>query len=420
MWKEQQNMRKTQNNGVPGNDKDGWDITFVQTQHKYHLNPDGKIDDVDVSARSYPTGGAVQGTPDNTGEGSGSGITPGTGNNDDNTGGGSGDAEDTTAPDDLQKYLLSPELTGRPLFDILNTSTVAFVDKDDEGSITSASTKVKFLNQLPYVYDETTEDGIKYAIYVKYNNVAYKVMTKGSGFTTDPAGGVTKIYEPKSGTKEGTIVQYSANGSATKTDWLVLYDNGSTLDIMSVDTMGSLTLGSKDTTATNVTNDSNENVGKAINSYNNAYTRINNYCKSLVTNTTAQKVRSVGSKPDFSTTDTTATYSSTNLSTWASRAYNNVGKTWDANAESDVVRMSYYDLADSQFGYAKSNADYWLASRVVYEYSSNVYFNVRIVNSAGNAADGDYLWRVNSSGASSYHPSCAVRPVVRVASSDVS
>ena len=330
---------------------------------------------------------------------------------------GKGDDADTTAPEDLQKYLLSPSLTGRGIFDILDSSTFAFKDKDGEGSIESASTKVKFLNL--YSYTTVKEESVN-AFYIKYNNIEYKVMTKGQTFTTDPTAGVTKVYEPKSGTKEGTIVKYSADGSATKTDWLVLYDNGNTLDIMSVNTMGSLTLGSKDEKATNDTNNTDEGLGKAINSYNNMYSRVNNYCKSLITNTTAQKVRSVGSKPDFSATDTTATYSSEQLSTLIEGYYNNVGKVGDTNAESDVIRMSFYDQTGSTFGYAKSDAEYWLASRNVYEGFSNASFNAMSVGNAGNTYSSNILWSMDIGLAYSSSPSHAVRPVVRVAVSDVS
>ena len=49
------------------------------------------------------------------------------------------------------------------------------------------------------------------------------------------------------------------------------------------------------------------------------------------------------------------------------------------------------------------------------ENSSNVNFNVRNVNSTGNAENNNNLWNVNSSGANNNNPSYAVRPVVRVA-----
>ena len=320
--------------------------------------------------------------------------------------------EPTEGIEALKKYLLGPQLQGRPITEIMNENGTAFIDKDGEGSIERASTKVKFLNEYYYQYDDTTDNGTVMAVYVKYNNVAYKVMTKGTTYTTDPTKGVQEVYKPKAGSKEGTIVKYSADGSGTKTDWLVLYDNGSTLDIMSVDTMGNLTLGVKDVATAGSTD-----LEKAIYSYNNAVSRLNNYCNTLVTNSTAQKVRSVGAK--FDVTDTLETYSSDKTSNWQT-TYNGRGKLGDTNAEEDIIRMSFYDKADSSYGYAKSNAAYWLASRFVYEYSSGVRFRVWYVFSGGYASGYSSLWNVDSSYADGWSYSYAVRPVVRVATNAVS
>ena len=251
-----------------------------------------------------------------------------------------------------------------------------------------------------YQYDSSTA-----AVYAKYNNVGYKVTADANTAVTKT---LEKVYEPKG--KEGTIVKYSADGSATKTDWLVLYDNGSTLDIMSVNTM-------KKVGDTNGLTLGNSNLDSAIDSYNSAVATINHYCNDLITNTTKQKVRSVGTKFDIA--DTTATYSSDRTDNWQP-TYNGRGKVGDINAEDDIIRMSFFDQTDSQFGYAKSGNYYWLASRRVDEYSSSVYFGVRYVDSDGYAGGYDILWYVGS-GSAVGNASCnAVRPVVRVAVSDVS
>ena len=247
------------------------------------------------------------------------------------------------------------------------------------------------MNFIPYEYAEGVKEGVIFACYVRYNDAAYKVIAKGTSeqaLIIDPYSGVEKVYEHTEGSMEGNVVQYSVDGTSAATNWLVLYDNGETVDIMSIDTMGSLTLGSGDENATNERNESNENLGKAINSYNNVVARINNYCKSLVTNTTAQAVRSVGSRPNVFATngtipDTTATYTSERLEQWNTN-YKNVGLKSDSNAEQDVIRMSFYSNNSEPYVYTQNK--YWLASRYVREKSSSAYFSARIV-SYGMAED---------------------------------
>ena len=260
--------------------------------------------------------------------------------------------------------------------------------------------------------------------YIRYGNAAYKIELaydndEDEATTTN----VVKVYEPDSNSRVGRIVQYKAKASdETATDWLVLYDNGTTLDIMSLAEMGSYTLGSRDTNATGA-----DALAKAMDSYENAVSRLNAYCGTLVTNIDAskgEKVRSIGTQFDIA--DTTAKYSSTfleNNPTSSAGTYNGVGLTGDMNGEQDVVRMSYYAGTaapyNTTFGYAATTNPYWLASRCVNEGPDDVRFSVRFVD-GGNAEDNSDLWGVVSAEARIGSCAFAVRPVVRVAVGNVS
>lgn len=342
-----------------------------------------------------------------------------------------GNEQSAEAPDLLKTYVLGAAVNGvRPgksLFDILNMETMAFID--DENSIEHASTELTMLN----MYSGAVNDTI---VYAKYNNDAYRITASivfgdlnestSQYDMTVTTTEVVKVYEPDANSRVGRVVQYKANASdETATDWLVLYDNGTTLDIMSKAEMGSYALGYNDPKAIEAL-PSGTNLERAQNSYENAVTRLNTYCGTLVTNSTAQKVRSVGTQ--FDITDTTAKYSSTflannpvNHKTQNAGDFNEVGLTGDMNGEQDVVRMSYYSAGETYqtFGYATTTNPYWLASRFVNEGPDGVYFDVRFVI-GGSANIGNYLWIVDASGAYDSNVTFAVRPVVRVAVGNVS
>jgi len=121
---------------------------------------------------------------------------------------------------------------------------------------------------------------------------------------------------------------------------------------------------------------------RAIWSYNNAVDTLNEYCENeIVTNPTAQAVRSIGA--GFEQADTSSKYSVTSLETHPLRQsnYNGVGKIGDMNAEQDVVRMSYFSSGSdyNTFGYANTYRWYWVASRYLQDYSDYVNFMMRRV-----------------------------------------
>ena len=288
---------------------------------------------------------------------------------------GDNDTEDepVTVPSDLSTYVLGAEGTGRALSQILSNKT--FID--EASTIANASTSVVYLNNLYGDYKDSER-----RIYVRYNNVGYKIMVNT---LTSNTTGVEVAYVPYG--REGEIVQYSRNGTAVATNWLVLYDNESTLDITPVSLWANnYTLGYGDPNATGSTN-----VRKGMDSYENAVSRLNTYSATIVTNSTAQRVRSVGTQ--FEQEDTTAKYSSTfleNNPSGSAGTYNGVGKIGDFNSEQDVIRMSYYSSGGTgsgyiTYGYANIGEWYWLASRRVFENSDVVTFNVRQVSSNGGA-----------------------------------
>ena len=59
------------------NEKQGWNVTFLATNHKYFLYSDGKIEEIDVGGRASNTGGATPGEGDTTGGSTSGGGTSG-------------------------------------------------------------------------------------------------------------------------------------------------------------------------------------------------------------------------------------------------------------------------------------------------------------------------------------------------------
>ena len=220
------------------------------------------------------------------------------------------------------------------------------------------------------------------------------------------------IYEPKG--KEGQKVKYSYDGTqANNKEWTVIYDNGSSVEIISQESIGNLKLGGEDIEA-----QGNNEAEKAIYSYNHAIERLNNYATSLVTNTNKISVRSVGSNPNNPNSRNTEKYRSDFLANWTPNGsavnygfttLNGVAERGDNNLEKDFVRMAYWGISSTE-------SEYWLASRYLYAESNNyVYFSVDYVNSHGGFDSHDSLFDANSGGfAFANSRERAVRPVVKI------
>lgn len=244
-------------------------------------------------------------------------------------------------------------------------------------------------------------DGDTKYVYVKYKNQAYRV-TVDSDIKNETLVLMTKsvdlVYTPDVEGIEGTTKTY--NGE----EWTVLYNKGEKVEIVSPNDVGKYTVGANDAAENTGTN-----INRAISSYNNVVTRLNNYCRTTLADNTA---RSVGSNPNSPDSSTNKTYSSKRTDNWNTQ-YNNQGLIGDNNAEQDYVRMCYWGVA------SYSGEGYWLASRSIYinEFSNEVQFDVQTVTVHNEwISMGGEVWHVDANGAglmgSGYR--CGVRAIVTV------
>ena len=279
--------------------------------------------------------------------------------------------------EDLEKYIMGADKTGRPLNAIMDMENMVFIDDPLTEDVDETQTLgVGYLNSG---YNEDTTKGF---IYAKYNNKAYKITCNITTFKSEK---LEVIYEPK-----GTEGQTTAEG------WTILYDNGTTAEEVSPKALGSLRLGYSETATTNETQ-----LTEAIESYNNAIDIINTYCRNLTGLPTNTGVRSVGASSETTTTK----YSSDNLATWNS-TYNGVGLIGDINYEQDLVRMSYWEVV-------YTGERYWMASRNAGE-SEEIMFCVNFMDVNGGF-EGSALWEFNAYGvASGNSSSYAVRPIITI------
>ena len=103
-------------------------------------------------------------------------------------------------------------------------------------------------------------------------------------------------------------------------------------------------------------------------------------------------------------------YKSEKLEEWNAN-YNGRLMESDNNWEQDYVRMLFWEIDDNSY--------YWLASRAITEYDSEINFSIRI-NKNGNDYLGYYnLLRVRDNGKIEFcsYISRGVRPIVKISSS---
>ena len=302
----------------------------------------------------------------------------------------------------FEKYILGENLEGRQLTEILDMSTWTFIDDEKTTDVDETQTLgARLLIAGP------NGDNTKGYAFVEYEDVAYKFEFD---MTTMETANLVEAYTKEG--REGKDLGVET-GDSQYNGWTIIYDNGDgTVEAVAPTAMGSLTLGNGDETAqtpgdVDGNGTPNENIDKAIYSYNNAITRINDYCKNLEGLPTNIGVRSVGA-----TTDPIPNLEGNNAyrgmpSDWStSTTYNGKGKIGDESWTEDLLRISYFDK--SAIG-----SEYWVASRYVSAYSSGVSFNVAHVYSAGLFSSNN-LWYVSSSGTNIDSPSCAVRPIITV------
>ena len=283
--------------------------------------------------------------------------------------------------EDFERYIMGATKKGRPISEIaVTTDMKTFTFIDDE--LTPDVDETETLN-VQFLVGAVNEDNTKRIGYIKYNDKAYKVTIDPITFKIED---LKLIYEPT-----GTEGQTTAEG------WTILYDNGTTAEAVCPIAMQSLRLGYSETAT-----DEETQLTEAIESYNNAITTMNNYCKNELTGLpTNSNVRSVGAS-----SETSGNYYSDNLAAWNS-TYNGVGKKGDILFEQDLVRMAYWEVL-------YTGTRYWMASRVVTEYSNDVNFTMYYVHESGYLYNDD-LWDVYSSGSAyGHYSSYAVRPIITI------
>ena len=290
------------------------------------------------------------------------------------------DTGETNVPTEDLAYLIKELIgeNGKIITEIAEYSG----SSQDVYNINFNNKKIHFITRTAYC---------SYAI--EYNNNMYNlVLTFKNEPTTQSVDYImtsTGIQE-----KEGKKVDYSYDGTeANKKEWTVLYDNGDTLEIISPEAIGSLTLGTNDTEA-----QGNNDFEKAVYSYNHAIDRINNYTASLVTNLNKISVRSVGSNPSNPNSRNTEKYMS-------------IIEEADNNRNQDLLKM--YNL-----GILYPESGYWLASRFV-EKEKDVS-NMGVCYTCNNNTYNSIVWYYsNSNSSTGYSLTRPVRPVVKVNASSV-
>lgn len=298
---------------------------------------------------------------------------------------------DFSGKDELE--LLKQYFVGKGLLDVIDTAASEIIFKDNP----DVDIYVKSISPL-----KITE-----IMCIEYNDKIFEI-SGDSVFEN-----VELMYEPHG--IEGKKVKYDGNNDGTQEDWMVLYDNGDNVEIVSMNVMGSVSLGDEDEQAQGDTD-----MDKAIYSYNNAITKLNNYCESLITNPNKISVRSVGSNPNDPTSENDEPYTSKILEdydngagNWNNGKCNGRAKSADINYKSDYVRLLYHNSDNVR-------KDYWLASRFIMGDTNGdgEYFHIRAVKSDGNVQWTTFrsLFQVVTSsygtGWSNYI--YGVRPVVKV------
>ena len=255
--------------------------------------------------------------------------------------------------------------------------------------------------------------------------------SSGGGETTGTLASEV-LHVDLTGATDSEISQYVLYEDKNGDDMLcrVLYSDGGTIEIVSVDAIDTVTLGFNDPTIPSSADgynfsESNENLDfeKARWSYNNAITTLNNKADSYRNTALSDRARCIGSNP---TTPSSQSGSYTFPEGYTTpTGYSEMPNLLDAdeNYNTDYTRLQAIgadELRDSGAYYrGNSNSDrYWLASHNVDSYSYDSDFIVRFVYANGGLG-GNSLYGVYSEGkvgGYGFSPSCGFRPVFRLAS----
>ena len=302
----------------------------------------------------------------------------------------------------MEKYVLGEELKGQALSQIAS---------ENNGKIQLKELNNETVTFLGEGADE--ENNIEhFAIYLKYKNKAYKVSVDSCGGSTleeFTSKKVKFVYEPKG--REGQKVKYSYDGKKeNEKEWTILYDYGNSVEIISPDEMGELTLGSEN------------NLENAVNSYNNAISTINEYASSFITNNNKETVRSVGNNTNDTVLDEKYSFDGSEI--WSGR-YNGKLYSFDElnirkprnSFEQDLIRIGFFETQSIQRAY-------WCSSTIISQDEDSFSLEVLVtyINDEGTGgceiltardcsnesiSDAD---SIHCSGSNTY----AVRPIVKI------
>ena len=245
-----------------------------------------------------------------------------------------------TVDEKLAKYLLGADLQGRNFMELMDESYTLKDDPDTEED--ESQYGVEFLGMVEL--NDFIEERLMNT-YFKYESKVYKVLVD-QDMITQKTPGLVEVYSPTG--REGEKITIGGE------EWTIIYDNGTNVEVVSPTVLGNLTLGEADTQATGSTS-----LERAIDSYNNAITRINQYCKDQISDdiATDSKIRSVGVS-----TDTAGYLRESNIpgytvgtDTWF-KNYDNLIKLGGYNYEQDIVRMAYHNSGGN-------GEEFWVASR---------------------------------------------------------
>ena len=187
------------------------------------------------------------------------------------------------------------------------------------------------------------------------------------------------------GLEEGSEVELDADKDGTKEQWIVLYKEEGYIELISKNTMGSVTLGYDDPVAVKNATDIDEDesitdIDKAIYSFEHSVDTLNNYCDNLIKIENIG-VRSAGSNPNnpsYVNTNHTDDSFVTLLGSWSDAArqkwnkYKMLVGTADTNYEKDFNKMEELNIK-------ASDEDYWLASRYIKDNSSGAPFKAAVI-----------------------------------------
>ena len=287
-----------------------------------------------------------------------------------------------------------------------NSITVTVTASDEQSGLALSETYKYYINSESTPRETSTNNSYTFANLTAETSYTLKVIVtdkaENEETQTITVNTSKKIATNVNELKEGDYIIYpSAKGNL---DCRVLYDNtsGYGVQIITSECVGDdIALGRGDITVSG-----SDEFTKAMNSYNNAISRLNNLAGEYNNSTYSSLARCVGSNPTNPSAQAgmyTPTFGG---------SYSGKLRDADTNYETDYNKMKV-------LGIAGSNAIYWLASRYVYSHPNFSDFRVRCVTVSGMIYNGAKLCAVYDDGDSAhepYIPKYGLRPVFKLKS----